>query len=149
MSCQSAAILHRHLNPQHARLEEAHDVHSREGEKHGSKVQIPKLNIVIMVIGSRGDIQKILKEKYGHRVRIATHPAFQTFVEEDIGLEFFLVGGDPFRAYGVHGQESRTHSVRGDGERLVRSVDEETPCISCSMGELSRLFEIRISVTRR
>jgi hypothetical protein len=75
-----------------------------------------KLNIVVMVIGSRGDIQKILKEKYGHRVRIATHPAFQTFVEEDIGLEFLLVGGDPFRAYGVHGQESRTHSVRGDGE---------------------------------
>jgi hypothetical protein len=35
-------ILHRHLDPQYARLEEAHDVHSREGEKHGSKVQIPK-----------------------------------------------------------------------------------------------------------
>ena len=54
-----------------------------------------------MVIGSRGDIQpflkigKILKEKYGHRVRIATHPTFKTFVEEDIGLEFFSVGGDP------------------------------------------------------
>jgi len=93
--------LHRHLDPQGARLEETHDVHSREGEKHGSKVQIPKLNIVIMVIGSRGDIQpflkigKILKEKYGHRVRIATHPTFKTFVEEDIGLEFFSVGGDP------------------------------------------------------
>ena len=95
------STLHRHLDPQHARLEEAHDVHNREGEKLGSKVQIPKLNIVIMVIGSRGDIQpflkigKILKEKYGHRVRIATHPTFKTFVEEDIGLEFFSVGGDP------------------------------------------------------
>ncbi|KAK0736862.1 hypothetical protein B0T21DRAFT_330480 [Apiosordaria backusii] len=61
----------------------------------------PKLNIVIMVIGSRGDAQpflkigKILKEKYGHRVRIATHPAFREFVEEDSGLEFFSVGGDP------------------------------------------------------
>ncbi|KAK1990163.1 glycosyltransferase family 28 domain-containing protein [Colletotrichum falcatum] len=61
----------------------------------------PRLNIVIMVIGSRGDAQpflkigKILKEDYGHRVRIATHPAFRDFVENDSGLEFFSVGGDP------------------------------------------------------
>ncbi|KAF2746609.1 glycosyltransferase family 1 protein [Sporormia fimetaria CBS 119925] len=60
-----------------------------------------KLNIVIIVIGSRGDIQpflqigKILKEDYGHRVRIATHPAFKKFVEEDSKLEFFSVGGNP------------------------------------------------------
>ncbi|KFY08589.1 hypothetical protein V492_06091 [Pseudogymnoascus sp. VKM F-4246] len=59
------------------------------------------LNIVIMVIGSRGDIQpflklgKVLKENHGHRVRIATHPAFRDFVEHDSGLEFFSVGGDP------------------------------------------------------
>lgn len=63
--------------------------------------QCPKLNIVIMVIGSRGDAQpflkigKVLKEQYGHRVRIATHPAFRDFVEKDTGLEFFSVGGDP------------------------------------------------------
>ncbi|PNY24018.1 Sterol 3-beta-glucosyltransferase UGT80B1 [Tolypocladium capitatum] len=61
----------------------------------------PRLNIVIMVIGSRGDAQpflkigKVLKEQYGHRVRIATHPAFREFVERDSGLEFFSVGGDP------------------------------------------------------
>ncbi|KAK1831749.1 glycosyltransferase family 28 domain-containing protein [Podospora conica] len=61
----------------------------------------PKLNIVIMVIGSRGDAQpflkvgKVLKEQYGHRVRIATHPAFRDFVEKDSGLEFFSIGGDP------------------------------------------------------
>lgn len=61
----------------------------------------PILNVVIMVIGSRGDIQpflkigKLLKEDHGHRVRIATHPAFRKFVEEDSGLEFFSVGGDP------------------------------------------------------
>ena len=65
------------------------------------KYPIPVLNIVIMVIGSRGDIQpflrlgKILKEEHGHRVRIATHPAFKKFVEQDSGLEFFSVGGDP------------------------------------------------------
>lgn len=61
---------------------------------------IPTLNIVVMVIGSRGDIQPFLKigkelKERGHRVRIATHPAFKTFVEQDTGLEFFSVGGDP------------------------------------------------------
>ncbi|KAK7755331.1 hypothetical protein SLS62_002557 [Diatrype stigma] len=66
-----------------------------------SQIRRPKLNIVIMVIGSRGDIQpflkvgKVLREEYGHRVRIATHPAFREFVEKDTKLEFFSVGGDP------------------------------------------------------
>ncbi|KAK0386302.1 hypothetical protein NLU13_6139 [Sarocladium strictum] len=60
----------------------------------------PCLNIVIMVIGSRGDIQPFVKigkclEAHGHRVRIATHPAFRDFIEKDSGLEFFSVGGDP------------------------------------------------------
>ncbi|UNI21427.1 hypothetical protein JDV02_007419 [Purpureocillium takamizusanense] len=61
----------------------------------------PRLSIVIMVIGSRGDIQpflkigKVLKEQYGHRVRVATHPAFRDLVERETGLEFFSVGGDP------------------------------------------------------
>lgn len=60
----------------------------------------PKLNIVIMIVGSRGDVQpyialgQVLKETYGHRVRVATHPTFQNFVEEN-GLEFFSIGGDP------------------------------------------------------
>lgn len=64
-------------------------------------MRCPKLNIVIMVIGSRGDVQpflkigKVLKEQCGHRVRIATHPAFREFVEKDSGLDFFSVGGDP------------------------------------------------------
>lgn len=60
----------------------------------------PKLNIVVMVIGSRGDVQpfvaiaRVLKEKYGHRVRLATHPAFREFVVGE-GVDFFSVGGDP------------------------------------------------------
>lgn len=37
---------------------------------------------------------KTLKATYGHRVRLATHGTFQTFVEEN-GLEFFSIGGDP------------------------------------------------------
>jgi UDP:flavonoid glycosyltransferase YjiC (YdhE family) len=60
----------------------------------------PPLNIVIQVVGSRGDVQpfvalgKVLKETYGHRVRLATHPNFKDFVREN-GLEFFSIGGDP------------------------------------------------------
>ncbi|KAK5685505.1 hypothetical protein LTS10_003584 [Elasticomyces elasticus] len=66
-----------------------------------SNARIPCLNIVIMVIGSRGDIQpfirigKILKEQHGHRVRIASHPVFREFVEKENELEFFSIGGDP------------------------------------------------------
>ncbi|KAL2002776.1 hypothetical protein VTN02DRAFT_5994 [Thermoascus thermophilus] len=60
----------------------------------------PPLNVVIHVVGSRGDVQpfialgQILKTTYGHRVRLATHPTFKNFVEEN-GLEFFSIGGDP------------------------------------------------------
>lgn len=62
----------------------------------------PPLNIVIQVVGSRGDVQpfvalgKVLKDTYGHRVRLATHPNFEKFVLEN-GLEFFSIGGDPSR----------------------------------------------------
>ncbi|KAK4964135.1 hypothetical protein LTR66_012461 [Elasticomyces elasticus] len=60
----------------------------------------PPLNVVIHVVGSRGDVQpfvalgKVLKETYGHRVRLATHPVFKDFVTEN-GLEFFSISGDP------------------------------------------------------
>ncbi|ETN42819.1 uncharacterized protein HMPREF1541_01977 [Cyphellophora europaea CBS 101466] len=60
----------------------------------------PPMNLVIQIVGSRGDVQpfialgQVLKNKYGHRVRIATHPTFRDFVTEN-GLEFFSIGGDP------------------------------------------------------
>ncbi len=68
---------------------------------------VPTLNIVVMVIGSRGDIQPFLKvgkelKAEGHRVRIATHPAFKNFVEQDSGLEFFSVGGNPSELMVIH-----------------------------------------------
>jgi UDP:flavonoid glycosyltransferase YjiC (YdhE family) len=62
----------------------------------------PPMNIVIQVVGSRGDVQpfvalgKVLKDTYSHRVRLATHPIFKDFVQEN-GLEFFSIGGDPSR----------------------------------------------------
>jgi UDP:flavonoid glycosyltransferase YjiC (YdhE family) len=52
-----------------------------------------------MIVGSRGDVQPYvalgkLLTKDGHRVRIATHDTFRSFVR-DAGLEFFCIGGDP------------------------------------------------------
>ncbi|KAG9511931.1 glycosyltransferase family 1 protein, partial [Aureobasidium melanogenum] len=61
----------------------------------------PSMNIAILIVGSRGDVQpfialgkELVAPPYNHRVRICTHPNFKTFVEEN-GLEFFSVGGDP------------------------------------------------------
>ncbi|KAJ0416475.1 UDP-Glycosyltransferase/glycogen phosphorylase [Aspergillus carlsbadensis] len=58
-----------------------------------------KLNIVIQVVGSRGDVQPFIAlgnalQQYGHRVRLATHNVFEGFVR-DSGLEFYPIGGDP------------------------------------------------------
>ncbi|KAJ5511214.1 UDP-glucuronosyl/UDP-glucosyltransferase [Penicillium expansum] len=58
-----------------------------------------KLNIVIQIVGSRGDVQPFIAlgnalQKHGHRVRIATHDVFADFVHES-GLEFYSIGGDP------------------------------------------------------
>lgn len=57
------------------------------------------LNIVIQVVGSRGDVQPFVAlgnelQRSGHRVRLATHDTFKSFVT-DAKLEFFPIGGDP------------------------------------------------------
>lgn len=62
-------------------------------------VPTPKLNIVIQIVGSRGDVQPFISLGLAlkhclHRVRIATHPVFQSLIE-NLGLEFFSIGGDP------------------------------------------------------
>lgn len=58
-----------------------------------------RLNIVIQVVGSRGDVQPFIAlgcalQRYGHRIRLATHEKFRAFVE-DSGLEFYAIGGNP------------------------------------------------------
>lgn len=60
---------------------------------------VTKLNIVIQVVGSRGDVQPFVAlgtelQRYGHRVRLATHDAFEMFVR-DANLEFYPIGGNP------------------------------------------------------
>eukprot|EP00249_Psilotum_nudum_P019163 c27121_g2_i2 orf=799-2703(-) len=60
---------------------------------------IPPLNIVMLIVGTRGDVQpfigigKRLQAK-GNRVRLATHANFREFVTCN-GLEFYPLGGDP------------------------------------------------------
>lgn len=64
---------------------------------------VPKLNILLMAVGTRGDIQPFIQIgrrllSHGHRVRLATHECYRDFVFE-IGndLEFYPLGGDPHK----------------------------------------------------
>ncbi|GFP90099.1 sterol 3-beta-glucosyltransferase ugt80a2 [Phtheirospermum japonicum] len=57
------------------------------------------LNIVMLIVGTRGDVQPFVAigkrlQADGHRVRLATHSNFKDFVLS-AGLEFFPLGGDP------------------------------------------------------
>ncbi|CAI8583171.1 unnamed protein product [Vicia faba] len=64
-----------------------------------SKKSVPRLQIVILVVGTRGDVQPFVAiakrlQEYGHRVRLATHANFKTFVRS-AGVNFHPLGGDP------------------------------------------------------
>ncbi|QRW11270.1 glycosyltransferase family 1 protein [Ceratobasidium sp. AG-Ba] len=59
----------------------------------------PPMNVNIMIVGSRGDVQPYLAlgqrlVDHGHTVRITTHEMFRQSVK-DAGLRFFNIGGDP------------------------------------------------------
>jgi UDP:flavonoid glycosyltransferase YjiC (YdhE family) len=59
---------------------------------------MPRLSIVIMAVGSRGDVQPFIpiaaRLAQRHRVRVATHREFRAMVEQ-AGLEFYPLAGDP------------------------------------------------------
>ncbi|GAB4830193.1 hypothetical protein Ancab_019835 [Ancistrocladus abbreviatus] len=60
---------------------------------------IRPLQIVVLIVGTRGDVQPFVAigkklQDHGHRVRLATHENFKEFVLTS-GLEFFPLGGDP------------------------------------------------------
>ncbi|CAI7587687.1 unnamed protein product [Penicillium pancosmium] len=72
---------------------------SQQTEPRPAQVCDIKLNIVIQIVGSRGDVQPFIAlgnalQSHGHRVRIATHGVFEKFVKDSF-LEFFPIGGDP------------------------------------------------------
>ena len=81
----------------------------------------PPMNIVIQIVGSRGDVQpfvalgQVLKNKYKHRVRIATHPTSQRLrYRERPGVLQYRRRS--CRAHGVHGQEPGSHARNGLAE---------------------------------
>lgn len=98
-------------------IHHTHDAHDLQSPP-SNPPPPPVLNIVMHVVGSRGDIQpfialgRVLKYSYRHNVRLATHPVFQSFVEEN-GLAFFSIGGDP--------AELMTYMVRTPG--LLPNMD--------------------------
>ncbi len=60
----------------------------------------PPLHIVLMTVGSRGDVQPFIAlakglERDGHRCRVATHECFRKWIAEDHKLDFFPLAGDP------------------------------------------------------
>ena len=68
-------------------------------ETHKS-IEPPKMNIVILVVGTRGDVQPFVYfgqqlQKDGHRVRLATHAEYRDDVVAKGGLEYYPLAGDP------------------------------------------------------
>lgn len=64
------------------------------------QLPLPKLRILIMAVGTRGDVQPFVQlgcrlMADGHRVRLATHARFRSFVTSHEGLEFYPLKGDP------------------------------------------------------
>ncbi|KAJ4479996.1 glycosyltransferase family 1 protein [Lentinula aciculospora] len=74
-------------------------------------MEYPPMSIVIMIVGSPGDVQpyvalgkRLLQD--GHRIRIASHATFRSFVF-DAGLELFNIGENP--------QELMSYMVKNPG----------------------------------
>lgn len=65
-----------------------------------STVVTPAMNIVILVVGTRGDVQPFVYfgqelQRRGHRVRLATHEDYRDDVVVKGGLEYYPLAGDP------------------------------------------------------
>jgi len=61
--------------------------------------RVPPLHILILLVGSQGDVQPFVAfglglQKRGHEVRIAAHVQFRDFVKKH-GLDYFPLKGDP------------------------------------------------------
>lgn len=71
-----------------------------------------RLNIVILSLGTRGDlwpkleIAKLLAHRHGHRVRFASHPLYRETVEAQ-GIEFYSTGRTDPRVLQVRRQLPR------------------------------------------
>ena len=83
----------------------------KEGDKKGgsgSTGEVLPHRIVILTVGSRGDVQPFLAlalalQQRGHHVRLASHRCFRSFVESH-GVEFYPLAGDPKRLMALMSQ---------------------------------------------
>lgn len=102
---------------------------------YASPDQFPlRLNIVIQVVGSRGDVQPFIAlgtelKNNRHRVRLAAHARFENFVH-DSGLEFYPIGGDP--------EDLMSYMVKNPG--LIPSMK------SLRAGDISRKREMIVEM---
>ncbi|QRW11269.1 glycosyltransferase family 1 protein [Ceratobasidium sp. AG-Ba] len=96
----------------------------------------PNMNVNIMIVGSRGDVQPYLAlgqklQEYGHVVRLSTHETFRQMVK-DAGLRFFNIGGDPHELMSymvrnpglVPGFESLRNGDIGRKQKMVAEILE-------------------------
>jgi UDP:flavonoid glycosyltransferase YjiC (YdhE family) len=81
---------------------------------HANAYHTPQLDVLILLFGTRGDVQpylrtaRLLHETYGHRVRLAAAPTFESLISDEYGLEFFSTRHDlaPFIEF-----DQRTNSL--------------------------------------
>ncbi|CAE7079432.1 unnamed protein product [Rhizoctonia solani] len=96
----------------------------------------PRMNINIMIVGSRGDVQPYLAlgkqlQQYGHDVRLSTHETFRKMVK-DAGLRFYNIGGDPHELMSymvrnpglIPGLESLRNGDIGKKQKMVAEILE-------------------------
>ena len=66
---------------------------------HSRFLSVPQMNIVILVVGTRGDVQPFVNlgcelMRRGHTVRLATHALYRHDVVKE-GLKYYPLAGDP------------------------------------------------------
>ncbi|GAB9467502.1 hypothetical protein Gpo141_00004844, partial [Globisporangium polare] len=95
---------------------------------------VPKMNVCIMIVGTRGDVQPFIGiakrlQEDGHRVRLATHAVYRDFVTEH-DVEFYPLGGDPkeLAAYmvktGGHLIPLKLETIQKDVPRNMQMIEE-------------------------
>ncbi|KAG6970322.1 hypothetical protein JG688_00004909 [Phytophthora aleatoria] len=82
----------------------------------------PLMNICILIVGTRGDVQPFLAialrlQEDGHRVRLATHTVYRDFVMSH-GIEFYPLGGDP--------KELAAYMVKTGGHLIPTKIETLT-----------------------
>jgi sterol 3beta-glucosyltransferase len=113
------AFLTRRLEHQRMRAAAVREREAEAAPPPAEAEPVPPLSIVVMIVGSRGDVQPFIpvgrRLAERHRVRIATHRAFRSLVE-NAGLEFYPLAGDP--------RDLMDHMVKTGGRIIPRSLDQ-------------------------